>query len=230
MPIFYQQDIDENTKLAVWKIEEEESFFLSKVPLQRNISHQHKRLQHLAGRYLLKFLFPDFPLELIRIADTLRPFLEGDPYHFSISHCGGFAAVIVSSNRRVGVDIEIPDTKVARIRKKFLHKQELEKLAGVPVSFQWDRKFLNDKYETYGSELRALTLLWSCKEAVFKWWSYGKVDFRENIRLDPTVLHNHGIIPCRFVGAEDIPLEIHYHMFHELGLAWVMTDGESTTD
>ena len=47
-----------------------------------------KRLQHLAGRYLLYALFDDFPLEEIVIADTRKPFLENEKYHFSISHCG----------------------------------------------------------------------------------------------------------------------------------------------
>ena len=75
MPLFYQQDINETTKLGVWKIEEPEDFFLRVVPLQRSITHPHKRLQHLAGRYLLPFLFPDFPHEEIEIADTRKPFL-----------------------------------------------------------------------------------------------------------------------------------------------------------
>src|SRR5215211_2954663 len=126
MPIFYQQDIDDSTKLAIWKIEEEEPFFLKSVPLQREITHPHKRLQHLAGRYLLKYLFPDFPTELIRIADTRKPFLEDEAYHFSISHCGDFAAVIVSSKCRVGIDVEIISGKVARIQHKFLSEEEIE--------------------------------------------------------------------------------------------------------
>src|SRR5688572_33506351 len=84
MPLFYQQAVDSETKLAIWKIEEEEQFFLDHVPLQREITHPHKRLQHLAGRYLLQFLFPDFPIRLIQIADTRKPFLEDEAYHFSI--------------------------------------------------------------------------------------------------------------------------------------------------
>ena len=66
MPLFYQQDINETTRLGVWQITEDESFFLEKVPLSREITHPHKRLQHLAGRYLLQSLFPDFPYELIQ--------------------------------------------------------------------------------------------------------------------------------------------------------------------
>ena len=94
MPLFYQQDIDLNTRLAVWKIEEDESWFLDQVPLQRDITHPHKRLQHLAGRYLLKRLFPEFPVSLIQVADTRKPFLEDEAFHFSISHCGGLRCCV----------------------------------------------------------------------------------------------------------------------------------------
>src|SRR6476619_5838013 len=116
MPLFFQQQVNLHTKLAIWKIEEAESFF--DVPLQRSITNPHKRLQHLAGRYLLRYLFPDFPLDLIRIADTRKPFLEDEAFHFSVSHCGNFAAAIVSTVRRVGIDVEIPSEKVQRIRPK----------------------------------------------------------------------------------------------------------------
>ena len=117
MPLVYQQNINEATKLAVWHIVEEEDFFLKRVPLQKEITHPHKRLQHLAGRYLLTELFDDFPLELIQIADTKKPFLPNEAYHFSISHCGDYAAVIVSSINRVGTDIEIVSEKVVGVLK-----------------------------------------------------------------------------------------------------------------
>jgi len=211
VPIFFQQDIDENTKLAIWKIEEEESFFLTKVSLQREITHPHKRLQHLAGRYLLKYLFPDFPVELIRIADTRKPFLEDEAYHFSISHCGNYAAVIISKTERVGVDIEIPTTKVEKIRHKFLHEEELATV---------NSKLFNSHQS---SIICHLTLLWSCKEAVFKWWSYGKVDFSEDIKLQPFELQPSGVVNAQFTGEEKIDLRLHYKLFESLCLAWVKT-------
>jgi hypothetical protein len=58
MPLVYQQNINESTKLGVWHITEPEDFYLKQVPLQREISHPNKRLQHLAARYLLKELYP----------------------------------------------------------------------------------------------------------------------------------------------------------------------------
>ena len=124
VPLFYQHTINETTKLGIWQIDEDENFFLAKVPLQQSITHPHKRLQHLAGRYLLQYLFPDFPYEEILIADTRKPYLPNEQYHFSISHCGNYAAAIVSSTHRVGIDIEIPSEKVERIAHKFIHENE----------------------------------------------------------------------------------------------------------
>ena len=124
MPVFYQHTINQTTKLGIWQIEENENFFLQKVPLQQNITHPHKRLQHLAGRYLLQYLFQDFPYSEIIIADTRKPYLPNEQYHFSISHCGNYAAAIVSSNHRVGIDIEIPSEKVQHIAHKFIHANE----------------------------------------------------------------------------------------------------------
>ena len=125
MPMVYQQNINPYTKLGVWYIREEEIFF-NNVPLQRSITHPHKRLQHLAGRFLLKELYPEFPYELIKIADTRKPFLENEAYHFSISHCGDYAAVMVSTHNRVGVDVERISIKVDKVKHKFLSAGEQE--------------------------------------------------------------------------------------------------------
>lgn len=208
MPIFFQQDIDADTKLGIWKIEEEENFFLSSVSPQRNVSHPHKKLQHLAGRYLLKFLFPDFPLSLILIADTKKPYLEDEAYHFSISHCGDFAAAIVSKTKRVGVDIEIPTEKILKIAHKFLHPHEQKDIHALQ---NFERKEL-------------LTLYWSSKEAMFKWWAKGNVDFSEMLRLSGSNYNKEGALSGNFVKGEiDIDFPVNYKFFPGLVLTWVTT-------
>lgn len=209
MPIFFQQDIDENTKLGIWKIEEREDFFLQHVPLQREITHPHKRLQHLAGRFLLQHLFPHFPVSLIKIADTRKPFLEDEAYHFSISHCEDYAAAIVSTTERVGVDVEIPTTRIERIKNKFLNEGELKILGNE-----------NSKFEIPNPKL---TLMWCCKEAVYKWWSYGGVDFSEKIRLQPFELQPRGNLPVRFLLGDKTDLILNYTIFDKLCLAWLKT-------
>ncbi|MBO9683159.1 MAG: 4'-phosphopantetheinyl transferase superfamily protein [Flavisolibacter sp.] len=209
MPIFFQQDIDETTKLGIWKIEEDEDFFLQHVPLQREITHPHKRLQHLAGRFLLQHLFPDFPVSLIKIADTRKPFLEGEAYHFSISHCDNYAAAIVSTTERVGVDVEVPTSRIERIKNKFLNEDELVLL----------------DHENPESEIPnpKLTLMWCCKEAVYKWWSYGGVDFSEKIRLQPFKLQPCGNLPVKFLLGNEAELILNYKIFDKLCLAWLKT-------
>jgi phosphopantetheinyl transferase len=208
VPIFFQHQINETTRLGIWKIEETEEFFLSNVPLQKEVTHPHKRLQHLAGRFLLQFLFPDFPYELIRIADTRKPYLPDEQYHFSISHCGDYAAAIVSSNQRVGIDIEIPSGKAERIKEKFLSEQENSQF-----------EIQNSKSEFLNSAL--LTLLWSAKESVFKWYGDGKVDFRQHIQLKK-IHESDETINCLF-GKTNEGLIIHYRQFEHLVLAWIVS-------
>lgn len=207
MPIFFQQDIDECTKLGVWKIEEDEAFFLQHVPLQRDITHPHKRLQHLAGRYLLQYLFPDFPTALIRIADTRKPFLENEAYHFSISHCTVFAAVIASTQNRVGVDVEVASGKIEKIRHKFLSRAE------------------QDRVLDHRGVKEGLTLAWSCKEAVFKWYGLGGVDFREHMEIKTIITSSdstsNSII--LFKKNEDLFLDLHSYFFDGLCLSYVFT-------
>jgi phosphopantetheinyl transferase len=209
MPIFFQQDIDRCTKLGIWKIAEEEDFFLERVPLQRAITHPHKRLQHLAGRYLLQYLFPDFPIRLIQIADTRKPFLENEAYHFSISHCGRFAAVIASTENRVGVDLEIISEKVERIRHKFVS--------------DGDERVIRDA-ATGEAHLMA-TLMWSCKEAVFKWYGRGQVDFREHMAVCSITEKKGDAFETviRFQKEEELFLSLHSTIFEDLCFSYVVT-------
>ena len=217
MPIFFQHQINETTRLGIWKIEENEDFFKYKVPLHRDVTHPHKRLQHLAGRFLLQFLFPDFPFGLIQIADTRKPFLPGDPYHFSISHCGDYAAAIVSKNSRVGIDIEIPVEKIARIKDKFLNDDEQQRWTSVMMS----EVRQNIKQSDDAEKKVLLTLLWSCKESVFKWYGNGKVDFREHINLKEQDSVNE-TIRCLFTKNQS-SLLIQYRKLDHLILAWVVS-------
>lgn len=211
MPIYYQQNINDFTQLAVWKIDETESFFTQKVSVQQQVTHPHKRLQHLAGRFLLPYLFPDFPSELIQIADTRKPFLPNEAYHFSISHCEDYAAAIVSSTQRVGVDVEMVTHRVNKIRHKFLHVSELK---------NWDIESLEEQ-----EKFRTLTLLWSAKEAMFKWWGRGDIDFSDCMQVEATKLKSNGTLKAIFQKDDFYSsLYLHYRLTNELSLVWVNND------
>ena len=207
MPLYYQQNINDTTKLAVWKITEAASFFLQKVPLLTSVAHPHKQLQHLAGRYLLPFLFPDFPLELIEIADTRKPFLPGERFHFSISHSGDYAAAIVSSTTGVGIDVEMVTPRVDRIKHKFLHPEDLEKISHLKED----------------QLIAQLTLLWSAKEAMFKWWGKGDIDFSEVMRIQHVDYLQEGVMEAVFTKKDfQKNLQLPYRLTDGLSIVWVV--------
>jgi 4'-phosphopantetheinyl transferase EntD len=212
--LFYQHNINETTRLGIWHIEEPEGFFLHKVSLQRNISHPHKRLQHLAARWLLQELFPDFPYEEILVADTRKPYLPGEQYHFSVSHCGNFAAALVSSKKRVGLDIELVSPKIASIAHKFMHEMDTAYLEASDL-----HGFTQD---------HLLAFMWSAKESLFKWYSLGGIDFKEHLQLGRPLIQTGGarvVMPFTFKKQTLLPVKVNARLFTgvHLVLAWCAT-------
>jgi phosphopantetheinyl transferase len=203
MPLFYQHNINDAARLAVWQISESEEFFLKKVPLQNEITHPHKRLQHLAGRYLLEILEPGFPFHLIEIAGSKKPLLSNSEFHFSVSHCGDYAAAIISKNKLVGIDVELATPKIKLVKEKFLREDEIN--------------LLQDPTP------KLLTLFWSSKEAIYKWYGKGQASFKNNMSLNKLSFENeHGVINAHFVKEEKTELKVDFRFFGNLCLAWVL--------
>ena len=134
-----------------------------------------------------------------------KKLLPDAQFHFSISHCGDYAAAIVSQDRRVGIDIEIPLKKITRIADKFLSENEKN-------IFQ-----VSNHTETQAN-LQQLTLLWSTKEAIFKWYGDGGVDFRQHIHL---LSQSSSQMKTHFVKTGS-GLIVDYKIFDALVLTWVV--------
>jgi 4'-phosphopantetheinyl transferase EntD len=220
MALFYQHNINEDSRLGIWRIEEPESFFLDKVSLDPAVSHPVKRLQHLAGRWLLPTLYPDFPLDDILIASTRKPFLESEKYHFSISHCGLFAAAIVSRTQRVGIDLERITERIRPIAGKFLNPSERKFLS------EDHRRFLEQWGLHQKMDLELLTLIWSAKESLFKWYGQGGLDFRKHMRLSGAILFGEDEwmeLPFLFSKNNRIRLSVQARLFGNLALAFVLS-------
>ena len=203
MPLFYQHNINNAAELAVWHITEPEEFFNEKVQLQYIINNPHKRLQHLAGRYLLKILEPGFPLHLIEISESKKPLLKDESLHFSISHCGDYAAAVLSPELLAGIDVEKITPKIEAVKTRFMNDHELRMLPAETPEF--------------------ITLCWSAKEAVYKWYGRGLLSFKNHIVLtDIHVWENKGTIVCNFRMGPPRDLEIHFRFFEHICLAWIL--------
>lgn len=208
MPLIRTIQIDPETRLGVWQIEESADFFETRVQVQSTIHHPHKRLQHLAGRYLLTSLFADFPIADIRITHNRKPVLTDGRFHFSISHCEDYAAAIISRTCSVGIDIERMQPTIEKISGKFLNDAE--------------RAFIDPT-----RELAHKTICWSAKEAVYKWYGLGGIDFRADICLQPFPCRPAGFIHCDFEKGDDKALlHLQYLLEDDLCLAWTLaTEG-----
>ena len=78
------------------------------------------------------------------------------------------AAVVLSNEFPVGIDIEKINPRVLRIKNKFLHADEIQSVSGLDEQ----------------SLISRLTLYWSIKETVYKWWGKGGVDFVKDIKIE----------------------------------------------
>ena len=212
MPILFQKQVDDSTAMAVWKIEEEEDFFLRKVPLLQEVSHPHKRLQHLAGRYLLFLLAPGFPFYEIKINEARKPYLPSGQYLFSISHCGDYAAVIISSQEDCGVDIELISPKTEKVKTKYLNEDELLYVQS-----------LQDIYQEKYKQNELYTICWCVKEAVYKWWGNGKVDFRQHIRIQNLAAAKQEMMVHFQNELIENDLILHLMRLEDLVTAWTIT-------
>ena len=74
------------------------------------------------------------------------------------------------------------------------------------------------------STMQLLTVLWSAKESLFKWYSLGGVDFKENMQLNNIIQKQNDslILPFVFKKEESIQLNIISKIFDELVLSWIV--------
>ncbi|MBS1588508.1 MAG: 4'-phosphopantetheinyl transferase superfamily protein [Bacteroidetes bacterium] len=162
MPLYQEWKPDENSLAAIWKIEEDEDFFVQHTQIETKIAHSKRRLEHLAGRFLLKFLKNDFPLFHIAADEHFKPRLPENACFFSISHSFPYIAVTISEKNECGIDIQTWNNRIQILQNKFLNQKE-------------QQLFQND--------IRLLTLAWSAKEAAYKWLGRRGIDFIEQLPI-----------------------------------------------
>ncbi len=160
-----------DTSLGIWRIEEDELFFLERVKLYENewvrlskITHPQKRLEWLSSRLCLKVLLEISDKNRVESLnnESGKPYLSNNQSFISYSHSGNYSAAIASPKREVGVDIEYLGRKRnLRTRHLFMNQPEL------------------DWFDSINS-FEAFILIWSAKETVYKIVGEG-YSFKENI-------------------------------------------------
>lgn len=173
MPVFFQHT-EPDLQLLVWEMQEPAAFFEDSLPpsiIRTAPSHPERRRQFFTGRFLLKTLVPEFPIDQIELADSGRPFLHEQTLQFSISHTDHFAAVVISQTKAVGIDVEVVSVRARRVRRKFLSETEDQLIKRYTLSEQ-------------STEDHLYTMAWSIKEAAFKALHQSGVDFIHDLPIE----------------------------------------------
>ncbi|MFY7979850.1 MAG: 4'-phosphopantetheinyl transferase family protein [Sediminibacterium sp.] len=167
MPFFYQQNINESEHLAIWSITEPLSFFEEGMTMDIHIQNEERKIQHLAVRLLFSLMMPEANMKDIVMADNGKPYLKGVPFHFSFSHCKGYAACAVSDHFPIGIDIEIIHPRIAKVAHKFLNDAEKNMLSNLSEE----------------DALKQLAFFWAAKEAMYKKHEQLGIDFARDFNI-----------------------------------------------
>ncbi len=162
MPLLKVWNIGDAGLAAIWKVEEPESFFLKQTGLLSDITNDKRRLEYLASRFLFKYLIPNFPLHLLQKNEFNKPVLLNNEYNLSISHSLPYIAVSVHKEISTGIDIQIWQNNIEKIKHKFLTEHELELV---------------------GNKRELLTIAWCAKEAAYKWYGKKGLSFMNNMPI-----------------------------------------------
>ena len=209
MPLMVHRSLMRDVQMGIWEIAETEPELRAKLQLNAaELSHlesikvERKRLQWLASRCVVRFLLCTPEFISMNVTPSGQPLITSMQRNVSITHSGRFAGAMVSSEQAVGLDLEEVSDKVMAIRHKFINEQE--------------EKFLD------ANDAMSTLVAWSAKEALFKWYGKGEVDFRKHMTLHPFQLQPRGVIKAVFAKPDlNRLLNVEYEVSGELAVTWV---------
>lgn len=200
MPLYKTITVSSTIKVYVWKIEEAEDELAQGIELTPHCqnrmigmkSEMHRKgflsIRHLMGEagYVDADLYYD---------SVGKPHLNNGK-HISITHSNQFTGIIVSDAEEVGIDIEMQREKILRIAHKFTPIEEYRTIANTDAL------------------IRKLTIVWGCKESLYKIYAEPGLSFLQHIsikdfslsdeRIDGEVLYQENSTPfnIRFIEFE----------------------------
>lgn len=196
MPLFLRKNILPSVYLGIWKIDESLDDFFSLYPFLRGFQSEvvglYKSDQRcreiLAVRLLIREIIDDNVLLFHK--ENGCPFLSNG-MNIGISHTRGYAVVIVSSIKKVAVDIEYINKRVLRIKDKFMRDDE------------------------HADSLFEYMIHWCTKETIYKLFSEDKLSYNEMQLLSISHNGNDGIIAAKNI-VRNKDVEVYYHTFDDI--------------
>ncbi|MDA7741270.1 4'-phosphopantetheinyl transferase superfamily protein [Flavobacteriaceae bacterium] len=208
MPFLKEFIINEKTKIKLWKVilgelgpeelnnDEKKLFKLKKSNVLRE--------QFLATRKILALENSDY---IITYDPDGKPSLNSE-FNISISHSHEIAALVLSNNRKIGLDVQLKESKILNIQNKFLNKFEKLNIEDDP-------------------SIDILTMLWTSKESIYKAVGLKGISFSKNIKIDKVIEKDKTGKGYYINGTEKVKFDLKFYYLDEYIICYASQNLES---
>jgi 4'-phosphopantetheinyl transferase len=199
--------LNEYSVLGVWKIEEDLKSLYEAVTLDKEEMKKYKgfrsnsrKLEFLSVRALLSELLGKDAR--IVYNKNNKPFLKDGSHFISISHSHKLTAILLSTNEKVGIDLEYMNVNISAFAFKFMNRKE--------------KVIKEQEYRKYH-----LYIHWCAKEALYKICDKEGISVRNNITIEPFKLLESGELKGK-VHTEKIKesFDLFYTRYDNYAIVW----------
>jgi len=201
MPFLKEFIINDKTKIKLWKViigelntEELNSDEKNLLKLKKN---NILREQFLATRKVLALENSDYK---ITYNNNGKPSLNSK-YNISISHSHQIAAIAISDNSKIGLDVQLYENKIFNIQDKFLNPTEKLNIGENP-------------------SLKILTMIWTSKESIYKAVGLKGISFSDNIKIEKVVEEDKIGIGYYINGTEKVKFDLKFFYIDEYTICY----------
>jgi phosphopantetheinyl transferase len=201
MPFLKEFIINDKTKIKLWKVMIGELNTKELNSDEKNLLKLKKndilREQFLATRKVLALENTDYK---ITYNNNGKPSLNSK-YNISISHSHEIAALVISDNSKIGLDVQLNENKIFNIQDKFLNPSEKLNIGENP-------------------SLKILTMIWTSKESIFKAVGLKGISFSDNIKIEKVVEEDKTGIGYYTNGSEKVKFDLKFFYIDEYTICY----------
>ena len=167
MPLYNTLTVSSSITVYIWKIEESEIELSEGIELTPHCQNRIDRMKseiHRRGFLSIRHLMAEagYTDADLYYDELGKPHLK-DGKHISITHSNHFTGIIISATNEVGIDIEKQRDKILRIANRFTPIEEYRTIANSDAL------------------IRKLTIVWGCKESLYKIYAEPGISFLHHI-------------------------------------------------
>ena len=206
--------LNEFSILGVWKIEEDLNTLLDLALLDndekkkyKGFSSNSRKLEFLSVRALLSELIGR-EAKIVYNKNN-KPFLKDGSRFISISHSYKLTAILLSTNEKVGIDLEYMSSNIAALAFKFINRKE-----------KVTKEKEDRRYHLY--------IHWCAKEALYKICDKEGISIRNSITIEPFLVKESGEIKGSVLTNKiNESFDLYYSKYDNYAIVWTKKNYET---